>query len=73
MEAKESWCDIQCKDIEQAEEKEITSIYKKIKEITGSSTCSSSRCIKSKEGTIIVEKHMILERWIKYIPKIISW
>ena len=64
MEAKESWLDIQCKEIEQAKEKETTFMYRRIKEITGSSTCSSSGCIKSKEGTIIVEKYKILERWI---------
>ena len=40
-EAKESWFDIQCKEMECIKEKEITSIYKKIKEITGSGTCSS--------------------------------
>ena len=56
-EAKEPWLDIQCKEIEQAKEKETTSIDKKIKEITESSTCLSSGCIKSKEGTIFVEKH----------------
>ena len=59
-EANESWLDNQCKEIEQAKEKGTTSICKKIKEITGSSTCSSSGCVKSKEGTIIVEKHKIL-------------
>ena len=41
-EAQESWFDIQYKEIEQDREKETTSICKKIKEITGSSTCSSS-------------------------------
>ena len=56
MEAKESWLDIQCEEIEQAKEKETTSIYEKIKVITGCSTYSSSSCKKSKEGTIIVEK-----------------
>ena len=44
-EAKESWLDIQCKEIEQTKEKETTFIYKKFKEVTGSSTCSSSGCI----------------------------
>ena len=65
--AKESWWDIQCKEIEQTKEKETTSIDKEIEEITGSSTCLTSGCIKSKEGTINVEKHKILERWIEYI------
>ena len=72
-EAKESWLDIQCKEIEQAKEKETTFLYKKIKEITGSSTCSSSGFMKSKKGTILVEKHKILEMdWI-YNKRIISW
>ena len=38
--------------------------------MAGGSTCSSSGCIKSKEGTIIVEKHKILERWIEYIEEL---
>ena len=38
MEAKKSWFDIECKERELAKEKETPSIYKKIKEITGSST-----------------------------------
>ena len=65
--AKESLYDIQCKEIEQAKEMETTSIYKRIKVMTGSSTCLCSGCIKSKEGTLIVEKHKNMERWIKYI------
>ena len=58
------------KTLFRAKERETTSIYKMIKEITGSSTCPSSECIKSKEGTIIVEKHKILERWIEYIQEL---
>ena len=62
--------DIQCKVIEQTKERETTSVYKKNKKITGNSTCSSSGCIKSKEGTKIVEKYKILERWIEYIQEL---
>ena len=61
MEANVSLCDIHCKELEQAKEKETISIYQKIREITGSSICSSSGCTKSKESTIIVEKHEILK------------
>ena len=56
LEAKETWLDRQCEEI----------AYKKKKELTGNRTCSSSGCIKSKEGTIIVEKQQVLERWAEY-------
>ena len=42
-------------------------IHRKIKEITGFKGCSSTGCLKSKEGEIITEKEKILERWTEYI------
>ena len=35
-----------------------------------SKTCSSSGCIRSKDGTIITEKEDILERWTDYIEEL---
>ena len=45
-------------------------IHRKIKEITGHRSCSSAGCIKSKEGTVLVEKVKILERWNEYIGEL---
>ena len=64
LEAKESWWNRQCQEMEP------TPAYKKIKDLTGSKTCSSSGCIKSKEGTILVEKNQVLERWTEYIGEL---
>ena len=43
---------------------------KKIKEVAGEKTCSSTGCIKSKEGAIIIEKDKVLQRWTEYIAEL---
>ena len=45
-------------------------MHKRIKDLTGAKTCSSSGCIRSKDGTIITEKYDILERWNEYIEEL---
>ena len=45
-------------------------MHKRIKDMTGAKTCSSSGCIRSKDGTIITEKDDILERWTEYIEEL---
>ena len=43
-------------------------MHTKIKEATRKyKTCSSANCIEAKDGTIIMEKEKILERWKEYI------
>ena len=42
-------------------------MHKKIKEISGHNICSSSGCIKSKTGAVIMEKEQVLRRWSEYI------
>ena len=32
--------------------------------------CMSSGCIESKDGTLIMEKNQILERWSEYIEEL---
>ena len=66
-EANEPWFEIQCKEIEQAKEKKTICIYKNIKTNYWKQYLSSSGCMKSKEDTILVEKHKILKRWVEYI------
>ncbi|GFS15385.1 hypothetical protein ElyMa_006769600 [Elysia marginata] len=45
-------------------------IYKNTEEIVGRKTCSSTGCLKAKNGNIIMEKDKILERWAEYIHKL---
>ena len=67
-EAKELWLTKSCREVEDFHGKDLRSMYKKINEITGRrKACSSTGCIKSKEGYIIMEKEKILERWEEYI------
>ena len=42
-------------------------MYRNIEEIIGKKTCSSTGCLKTKEGSIIMDKEKILERWAEYI------
>ena len=43
-------------------------VYQKINEISGRKLdCSGSGCIKAKDGTELVEKNNIKNRWIEYI------
>ena len=45
-------------------------MHEKIKSISGRKTCTSSGCIQSKDGTLIMEKDEILERWSEYIEEL---
>src|SRR5438132_4939526 len=48
-------------------------MHKKIKELSShatSSTCSSVGCIKSKDGTMLMEKGKIIARWTEYIQEL---
>ena len=69
-EAKEQWLNEQCSEIESKLNVNTRYAHKKINEITGKSTCTSSRCIKSKNGGVLMEKSEILNRWSEYIQEL---
>ncbi|GFR78512.1 hypothetical protein ElyMa_000535800 [Elysia marginata] len=45
-------------------------MYKNTEEIVSRKTCSSTGCLKAKNGNIIMEKDKILERWAEYIHEL---
>ncbi|GFS01962.1 LINE-1 retrotransposable element ORF2 protein [Elysia marginata] len=47
-------------------------MYKNIEEITGKKACSSTGCLKAKNGDIIIDKEIILERWAEYIEELFN-
>ncbi|GFR67883.1 methyltransferase-like protein 23 [Elysia marginata] len=47
-------------------------MYKNIEEITGKKACSSTGCLKAKNGDIIIDKERILERWVEYIEELFN-
>ena len=67
---KEDWLQQRCKEIERTKETEPSSMFKRIKEVVGRRACSSSGCIKAKDGTIIMDKDKMLERWSEYIGEL---
>ena len=69
-EAKEKWLNDQCSGIEGQFGVDL-GVYKKIEEISGKKAgCSRSGCIKSKDGSMLVEKDSILSRWSEYIGEL---
>ena len=47
-----------------------SNVYRNIEEIIGKKTCSSTGCLKTKKGSIIMDKEKILERWVEYIREL---
>ena len=71
-EAKENWIKEKCKEIELHQRSTPKVMYRNIEEIIGKRTCSSTGCLKTKEGSIIMAKEKILERWAEYIENFLK-
>ena len=69
-EAKEKWINDQCLEIEIKQNSDSKYIHDKIKDVSGKRTCSSSGCIKSKDGSILIDKADVLNRWSEYIEEL---
>ena len=71
-EEKEKWLNTMCIEIESNRNTDSRKLHSKIKEIAGKrkNTCSSSGCLKAKDGTIIIEKDEIIKRWEEYIEQL---
>ncbi|GFS03903.1 RNA-directed DNA polymerase from mobile element jockey-like [Elysia marginata] len=70
--AKENWINNKCKDIDLHQKLDPKTMYKNIEEITRKKACSSTRCLKAKNGDIIIDKERILERWAEYIEELFN-
>ena len=66
-EQKEAWWNKQCDEIEREFYRNPSVAHIKGKKLAGKIYCSSSGCLKSKIGTMILEKEDILSRWEEYI------
>ena len=69
-EAKEAWLDEKCREIDLLQRFTPQIMYQNVAEIAGRKTCSSTGCLKSKNGEIIMEKDKILERWAEYTKEL---
>ena len=69
-EAEENWIKEKCKEIELHQRSTPKVIHRNIEETIGKRTCSSTGCLNTKEGSIIMDKEKILERWAEYIREV---
>ena len=69
-EAKEKWINEQCQEIEQNQHLDSKYMHSKIKEVSGKKSCTSTNCIKSKDGTVLMDKEDVLNRWSEYIGEL---
>ena len=69
-EAKEKWINEQCQEIEQNKHLDSKYMHSKIKEVSGKQSCTSTNCIKSKDGTVLMDKEDVLNRWSEYIGEL---
>ena len=69
-ETKEDWWNKQCDEIDDQLKRNPSAAYSKVKELTGKSCCSSTGCLKNKDGAIIMDKEDILKRWEEYIGEL---
>ena len=69
IEAEEAWLNEQCQLIEQLDAAHKTNrMHCQIKEVTGKKRGNgTTTCVEAKDGTIIMEKDKILDRWSEYI------
>ena len=69
-EEKERWINEQCSEIEAYHNRDSKYVHAKIKEVSGRKGCSSTGCIRSKQGNILMDKNDVLERWAEYIEEL---
>ena len=66
--AKEKWLGEQCQEIEEYHlSRNPKAMYQKVKELSGKKGTNTNGCIKSKDGSVLMEKQEQLERWAEYI------
>ena len=69
-EAKERWINEQCQEIEEKYNIDSKYVHGKIKEIKGNKGCTTTSCIKSKDGNMLMEKEDVLNRWSEYVEEL---
>ncbi|XP_030834435.1 uncharacterized protein LOC115921264 [Strongylocentrotus purpuratus] len=69
--AKEEWLNKQCAEIEKSFNANDPRVFKKVDELSGKKLRSSKPgCIKARDGSVLVEKEEILNRWTEYIGEL---
>ena len=68
--AKEKWFNDRCNEIEAMEIATPQLMHETIKNISKTRICCTSGCIKKRDGTLVLSKEEILERWEEYLTEL---
>src|SRR5215469_576495 len=65
--ARETWTNDRCMDIENLSKRDQQMMYEKVSELTREIMYKQGKAIKKKEGTVVMGKEEVMERWDEYI------
>src|SRR5215469_13381289 len=65
--ARETWMNDRCMDIENLSKTDQQMMYEKVSELTRERMYKQGKAIKKKDGTVVMGKEEVMERWDEYI------
>ena len=68
--ARETWMNDRCMDIENLSKRDQQMIYEKVSELTRERMYKQGKAIKKKDGTVVMGKEEVMERWNEYISEL---
>src|SRR5215469_8982612 len=68
--ARETWMNDRCMDIENLSKRDQQMMYEKVSELTRERKYKQGKTIKKKDGTVVMGKVEVMERWDEYISEI---
>src|SRR5215469_3398590 len=67
--ARETWMNDHCMDIENLSKRDQQMMYEKVSELTRERMYKQGKAIKKKDGTVVMGKEEVMERWDEYISE----
>src|SRR5215469_15437666 len=68
--ARGTWMNDRCKDIENLSKRNQQMMYEKVSVLTRERMYKQGKAIKKKDGTVVIWKEEIMERWDEYISEL---
>ena len=68
--ARETWMNDRCMDIENLSKSDQQMMYEKVSEVTRERMYKQGKAIKKKDGTVVMGKEEVMERWDEYISEL---
>src|SRR5215469_15322304 len=69
--ARETWMNDRCMGIENLSKRDQQMMYEKVSELTRERMYKQGKAIKKKDGTVVMGKEEVMERWNEYISELL--